>query len=440
MIDINGIDFEGFGRDMYRLMSEIYPICRSITGEGVRETLHTLKKYAPIQAHKVPSGTSVYDWIVPDEWNIKNAYIKNSKGEKIVDFNKSNLHVVSYSEPVHAVMSLEELKPHLHTLPESPDWIPYRTSYYERTWGFCLPHRLYESLEPDTYNVVIDSSFSKGALTYGEAFIKGRRDEEVLLSCYVCHPSLCNDNLSGIVLLTYLAKELAALSLKYSYRFLFIPETIGAIAWLSQNEERLDNIRHGLVATCLGDSGHSTYKRSRLGAAEIDRIVEKVLIDSGQAYEILDFFPSGSDEKHFCSPGFNLPMAVLMRTPYHRFKEYHTSADNLAFVRPESLSDSLKKYLQVIYVLENNVSYLNLFPKGEPNLGKRGLYEKIGGGNTGGSGNLAALPLRWVLNMSDGEHSLLDIAIRSSLPFMDIRIAADALVEKALIQETGPPP
>ena len=425
------------GKKMYELMRKLYPICRSITGNGLRETLRIVKEHIPIKIHEVPTGTRVFDWTIPEEWNIKDAYIKNSKGEKIIDFKKSNLHVLNYSVPVHEKMPLEELKKHLFTLPDYPDWIPYLTSYYKKNWGFCLSHKEYENLKEDTYEVVIDSTLKDGHLTFGELYIKGNKKDEVLFSCYICHPSMCNDNLSGTVLLTFLANLLLDIELKYSYRFLFIPETIGAITWLSLNEDKVSKIKHGLVATCVGDSGKSTYKKSRRGNAVIDRVVEKVLVDSGEPYEIIDFFPSGSDERQFCSPGFNLAVGSLMRTPYGRFPEYHTSADNLEFINQEYLADSLKKYMKAVFVLENNNIYLNLNPKCEPQLGRRGLYKMIGAQK--GSG-IEELAIFWVLNLSDGTNSLLDISIRSGLSFDQIKNASDALLEKNLLTKLEKPP
>lgn len=426
-------NFEKIGKEMYNLMKRLYPICRSITGNGVRETLNIIKEYIPVKMYEVPSGTRVFDWTVPKEWNIKDAYIKNSKGEKIVDFKNSNLHVLNYSIPVHKKKPLKELKKHLFTLPDYPDWIPYLTSYYKENWGFCLTHNQYKKLKEDTYEIVINSTLEDGYLTFGELYIKGSNEDEVLFSCYICHPSLCNDNLSGIVLLTFLAKELLNIDLKYSYRFLFIPETIGAITWLSLNEDKVSKIKYGLVAACVGDAGKSTYKKSRQGNAVIDRVVEKVLIDSGQPYEIIDFFPFGSDERQFCSPGFNLPVGSLMRTRYgrSRFPEYHTSADNLNFVDPEYLADSFEKYIKVIFVLENNDTYLNLNVKCEPQLEKRGLYRMIGSQKPGGVNKITMF---WVLNLSDGKNSLLDISIRSGMSFEQIKDVADALLTKGLLK------
>ena len=342
------------GEDMHELMIELFPICRSITGNGLRKTLKILKNHIPLEIFEVPTKTKAFDWEVPREWNITDAYIKNSKGEKIVDFKKSNLHVLNYSTPINKKISLDELKLHLHSLPEYSDVIPYRTSYYNENWGFCITHNQLLQLEEDEYEVFIDTTLEDGSLTYGEYFIKGESEDEVLLSCYPCHPSMCNDNLSGIVLLTFLAKHLKNLSLQYSYRFLFIPETIGSIVWLSRNEMNVAKIKHGLVATCVGDSGISTYKKSRQGNTEIDQTVIEVLKKSGDDYKIMNFDPLGSDERQFCSPGFNLPVGSLRRTNPANFPEYHTSADNTEFVKAKYLADSFSKYFKVILKLEEN--------------------------------------------------------------------------------------
>jgi aminopeptidase-like protein len=382
--------------------------------------------------HEVASGTNVFDWTIPKEWNIRDAYVKNTKGEKIIDFAKSNLHVVGYSVPVKKKLSLNELKEHLFTLPSNPDWVPYRTSYYKEIWGFCLSHKQFLGLEDQEYEVCIDSSLSEGYLSYGEYYLKGRISNEVLISCHTCHPSLCNDNLSGVALTTMLARYLTPLSLRYSYRFLFIPGTIGSITWLSRNESLASRIKHGLVAACVGDSGELTYKKSRCADAEIDRAVCHVLKHSGQEYEVLDFSPYGYDERQYCSPAFNLSVGSLTRTPHGRFPQYHTSADNLDFVRPESLADSFSKYVSVLHVLEKNKTYLNQNPKCEPQLGKRGLYREMGGR---ANAELEELALLWVLNLSDGNHSLLDISERARLAFDVIDRAADRLLEHGLIEE-----
>jgi aminopeptidase-like protein len=420
------------GKGMYRLMARLYPICRSITGNGFRETLNILKENIPLEIHEVPTGTEVFDWTVPKEWNIEDAYIKDSKGERIVDFRKSNLHVVSYSIPVREKLSLSELKQHLFTLPDHPDWIPYRTSYYKEDWGFCLSHNQLLALKDEEYDVCIDASLEDGHLTYGEYYLPGQTEEEFLISCHACHPSLCNDNLSGIALATFVAKYLSSLSLRYSYRFLFIPGTIGSITWLALNEKRVSRIKHGLVVACVGDSGKITYKRSRQSEAEIDKAVIHVLKASANDYEIIDFYPYGYDERQYCSPGFNLPVGCLMRTPHGRYPEYHTSADNLNFVRVEKFEDSFSKYLSVLNIIENSKRYMNQNPKCEPQLGKRGLYGAIGGQKDGAINQLAML---WVLNLSDGDHTLLDISERSGLAYDTIRYAADMLVKYDLLKE-----
>src|SRR6266540_1123496 len=428
----NTLQLDRIGQEMFDLIAKLYPLCRSITGEGVRATLNIIKKHIPLSLYQVPSGTEVFDWTVPKEWNIRDAYIKDGKGERVVDFTRSNLHVVSYSIPVRATMPLVELKKHLFTLPDRPDWIPYRTSYYRETWGFCLSHKQFLELKDEDYEVCINSSLENGHLTYGEYYLQGKQLDEVLISCHVCHPSLCNDNLSGIALTTFLAKSLSLLSLKYSYRFLFIPATIGSITWLWANEERVSRIKHGLVLANVSDSGKSTYKKTRRGNAEIDRAVIHVLQHAGQEYGVIDFFPYGYDERQFCSPAFNLPVGCIMRTPHGQYPEYHTSADDLDFVHSSFLADSFAKCMSVFSILENNKIYLNQNPKCEPQLGKRGLYRAVGGQAAGVVNELALL---WVLNLSDGDHTLLDIAEISGLRFDTIKSAADALCKCDLLQE-----
>lgn len=431
-LNINKIDFIKAGAEMYDLISELYPFCRSITGNGVRQTLGTLQKHIPVIINEVPTGSKAFDWEVPREWNIYDAYIKNSRGEKIIDFNKSNLHVLNYSIPVNEKVNLEELRKHIFTLPDRPDLIPYRTSYYQENWGFCMSHNQFTSLEDDTYEVVINSTLTEGSLTYGEYYINGEKEDEILISTHVCHPSLCNDNLSGIVISAFLAKVLTSRKLKYSYRFLFIPGTIGSIVWLSKNEKNINKIKHGLVATLLGDDSDFTYKRSRRGNTEIDLAVEHYLKSAGKPHKIIDFIPYGYDERQYCSPGFNLPVGCLTRKPHGEFPEYHTSADNLDFVNPEKLAESLEVYLEIMFILEHNSTFINLNPKCEPQLGKRGLYEKIGGTNESQVMQLAAL---WLLNMSDGNNSLLDISIKSGINFKTIKKSVDALTECNLLKK-----
>jgi aminopeptidase-like protein len=419
---------------MHALAAELFPICRSITGDGVRRTLARIAAEIPLDVEEVPTGTQVLDWTVPKEWNVREAWIKDSRGKTVVDFSGSNLHLVGYSIPVAARLPLSDLTEHLFTAPEHPDWIPYRTSYYSEVWGFCLPHSLFESLGEEEYEVLVDSTLEDGHLTYGECYLEGEEEDEVLISCHVCHPSLANDNLSGIVLATQLAKALAARPRRYSYRLVFVPGTIGSITWLARNEQGVHKIRHGLVLTCVGDPGHPTYKRSRRGDAEIDRAVAHVLATSGEPHQIKEFFPYGYDERQYCSPGFDLPVGCLMRTPHGEFPEYHTSADNLELVRPEHLADSLAKILAVIDVLEGNRSYVNLSPKGEPQLGRRGLYQAMGGEPDRQEAQMAML---WVLNQSDGSKNLLDIATRSSLPFQAVERAAMLLLDHGLLAEAA---
>jgi aminopeptidase-like protein len=420
------------GQAMHGMIRDLYPICRSITGNGLRETLRAVQEQIPLDLHEVATGTQVLDWTVPKEWNIRDAYVKNSQGERVIDFQKSNLHVVNYSVPVHRKMLLLELKKHVFTLPDRPEWIPYRTSYYQESWGFCLSQQQLETLKDDEYEVVIDSTLENGHLTYGECFLPGELPDEIIFSCHCCHPSLCNDNLSGIALATFLARHLLDAPRRFSFRFLFIPGTIGAITWLALNEDRIPRIKHGLVLTGVGDTGAIHYKKSRQGNAEIDRAVAHVLKHSGQPHQLLEFSPYGYDERQYCSPGINLAVGRLSRSPHGTFPEYHTSADNLTFVHPEKLSESFATCLEIISVLENNRTFLNLSPKCEPQLGKRGLYRMVGGLADAGLSEMAML---WVLNLCDGGHTLLDIAERSGLRFQAILHASDALVQHGLLRD-----
>ena len=429
-------DIDSIGKQMYRLVEELYPICRSITGNGVRRTLEIVSRSTPMTIHEVKTGTPVFDWIVPKEWNINDAYIIAPNGEKIVDFKKNNLHVLNYSSPINATLPLEKLKEHLYTLPDHPEWIPYRTSYYQERWGFCLSHNQFIGLKEGDYKVVIDSSLSDGHLTYGEHLIKGETEDEVLLSCHICHPSLCNDNLSGIALMAHLINYLSQQKLRYSYRFLFIPGTIGSITWLSQNENTAKKIKHGLVVVCVGDPGAFTYKRSRDGNAEIDRAVLNVLTKAELSHDVIDFYPYGYDERQYCSPGFNLHVGSLSRSTHGCFPEYHTSADNLSFITADAMEESLNTYIAVMDVLENNKTYINTSPKCEPQLGKRGLYDSTGGTHTNDKNFQMAL--LWVLNLSDGSHTLLDISERSEIQFSTIKQAAAALCGTDLLVEASP--
>lgn len=408
--------------NMHDLVRRLYPLCRSITGDGLRETLRIIGEQIPLEITEVPTGTEVLDWTIPREWNIRDAYIKDAAGTRVVDFQESNLHVVGYSVPVSATMTLDELRPHLHTL---PDAVPYRTSYYAETWGFCLTQQTLDAMGPGPYEVVIDSTLADGHLTYGEHVIPGRSAQEVLISCHICHPSLANDNLAGVAVAVALAQRLS--DPWYTYRFIFAPGTIGAITWLALNRGRTDRIKHGLTLACAGDPGQITYKRSRRGDAEIDRVFAYVL-----DRPLLDFSPYGYDERQYCSPGFNLAVGSLTRTPYGAYPEYHTSADNPDFVRQEAMEDTLETLRTAVRILEGNRHYQNLSPYGEPQLGRRGLYGSLGGRSDTKQAQMAML---WVLNLSDGAHSLLDIAERSSLPFEALAEAAHALQDAGLLKE-----
>jgi aminopeptidase-like protein len=422
-------DTAEIGEELHRFAGELYPICRSITGGGIRRTLSMIGDRIPLKIHEVPTGTAVFDWTVPKEWNIRDAYIKGLDGKRIVDFRRSNLHVLNYSAPIRTTMPLSELKPHLFTIPESPDWIPYRTSYYKEEWGFCLSHNQMLALKDGEYEVCIDSTLEEGHLTYGECFVLGRSTDEVLVSCHACHPSLANDNLSGLTVATFLAKLLAGRDLRYSYRFLFVPGTIGAITWLARNREAAGRIRHGLVLAGIGDKGAFHYKKSRQGKAEVDRAAAHVLTHYSKSAEIVEFSPYGYDERQYCSPGFNLAVGCLMRSVWGSFPEYHTSADNLAFIHPLQLAESLRVCVAIMDVLEHDRRYRNRVPYCEPQLGRRNLYCSTGGESIGAEINARL----WVLNLSDGEHSLLDIAERSGLPFAAIHEAAELLFQNDLL-------
>jgi aminopeptidase-like protein len=417
------------GLAMHQFVAELYPLCRSITGDGVRQTLARIGQRIPLQIHEVATGTKVFDWTVPKEWNIRDAWIANSRGERVVDFRKSNLHVLGYSLPVRGRFRLEELKEHLFTDPRHPDWIPFRYSYYTENWGFCLPYRQFLELEEDEYEVVIDSSLKEGSLTYGECYLPGSTCDEVLISVHVCHPSMCNDNLSGIAVATFLAEHLSNADNRLSYRFVFVPTTIGSITWLALNEDNVDRIKHGFVLACVGDEGGFTYRRTRRGDAAIDRAIAHALKFCGEPNIVEDFSAFGFDERQYCSPGFDLPVGCLMRTAHGEFPQYHTSGDNVDFVRPEKLKGTLSLCLDTIHILERDGCYLNLQPKCEPQMGRRGIYRKIGGPTL----EQDLLSLFWVLNFSTGENSLLDIAERGRIPFARVRHAADLLTETGLL-------
>ncbi len=420
------------GEAMKAFIARLHPICRSITGDGVRETLRLIGEQIPLERHEVPSGTPVLDWTVPPEWNIRDAWIKDAAGRRVVDFARSNLHVVSYSVPVAPRwISREALEPHLHSLPEHPDWIPYRTAYYEPTWGFCLSQRQREALTDERYEVAIDATLAPGALSYGELHIAGESEQEILISAHVCHPSLCDDNLSGIAVAVALARDRLQARPKCSYRFLFAPGTIGAISWLARHRDRLPRIAHGLTLVCLGDGHPLQYKQTFAGDAPIDRAMALVLGRRPGASPPIPFHPYGYDERQYNAPGFRLPVGSLMRGRHGEFPEYHTSADDLDFVRPASLEEAADTLREVCTLLEQNDRFRSLVPHGEPQLGRRGLYQAIGGRSDPQSLSRALL---WVLQFADGQHDLIGVAARSGLPWPVLAEAAAALEAKGLIE------
>ena len=415
---------------LYDLCTRLYPICRSITGDGVRATFKTLQEIIPLETHEIPSGRRVFDWEVPLEWNLREAFVENQRGERILDTASHNLHVVSYSLPTNLTCARRELDEHLHSLPEHPDWIPYRTAYYSRTWGFCLTHRHRTSLPDGNYRVVVDATLQKGSLTYGELYLKGTTSRDILVSTHVCHPSLANDNLSGISVATYLARHYLNRPLRYGLRFVFVPATIGAIAWLAENEGKVPSIRDGLVISGIGDAGNFAYKKSRRGAGLLDKVFERLFASTRNS--VRPFFPYGYDERQYCSPGIDIAAGCLMRTPYGEYDEYHTSADDLDFIRPASLQEALDLCIAAIDEAQRSVRYINASPKGEPQLGRRGLYEPIGGESQSKQVQIAQL---WMLSYSDGDHSLLDIRDLSGLDLATLRTAADRLQSAGLLRD-----
>lgn len=422
---------DDLGARLHAMVRDLYPLCRSLTGEGLRETIRKVGEVAPLTVHEVPSGTPILDWEVPLEWAIRAARIETLDGRVLVDFARSNLHVVNYSRPVDAVVSREELAKHVHTLPAQPDLIPYRTGYFSEDWGFCLQHRLWQTMRDESYRVIVDSDLFPGATTYGESFIPGSTDREVLISVHCCHPSLANDNLSGIAIAAHLAARQARAPRRLGYRFLFVPATIGALSWLSANEPRIPKIHAGLVLTCIGDPGAFHYKGSRRGGAVIDRAVARVLQERNAPHHLLPFVPMGYDERQYCSPGFDLPVGCFMRSPNGTFPEYHTSADNPDLVTRRALMESFDVLCGVMDALDGDITYVRVDGRGEPQLGRRGLYRAIGG-----EASDATHPaLMWVLNLADGRHSILEMAERSGLPYAQLAAAARIARDHDLIRE-----
>ena len=425
--------------DLYTHIEALFPLCRSITGDGLRRTLQYIGKQIALEVSEVPSGTKVLDWEIPMEWNVRGAKLRTPDGRTVLDFAHNNLHLLQYSVSVDRLVSRAELEDHLYSLPAQPDLIPYRTAYFAHTWGFCLAHQDRMALDEAAYHVQIDTTLQSGALSYGECVLAGEQPDELLFSIHCCHPSLANDNLSSVAVAIELARALARKPHRFTYRFLFAPGTIGAIAWLHANRESsVPLIRHGIVLANLGDTGTPTWKRSRCDAP-INRVVAQAMRDLEIDDRPLPFEPYGYDERQFCSPGFNLPVGRLTRSPAGTFQEYHTSADNLDFVRPEALAESFQLLKSIVEIIEADTTWINTCPYGEPQLGRRGLYAKIGG-QAGDAGRLSAqfdqLTLLWVLNLSDGSHSLLDIAERSGKPFAAVAAAAAALREAELLRPT----
>lgn len=422
-------------QSLYALCERLYPICRSITGPGVRETLAVLQEFADLEIGEVPSGTPVFDWTVPPEWRLKRAWLEGPDGRRVVDTADHNLHVVSYSVPVDRTLALDELQAHLHSLPDQPDAIPYRTSYFSETWGFCLPHRLRESLPAGEYRAVVDASLAPGALSYGEIFLPGESDREILISTHVCHPSLANDNLSGITVATHLAAHFAADPgpRRYGLRFVFVPGTIGAITWLATNEHRIGNMVAGLVLSGIGDPGPFTYKKSRRGDGLMDRLFEARLTADASG-EVRPYLPYGYDERQYCSPGIDIAAGCLMRTPYGEYPEYHTSGDNLSLITADALAGSFELCRQVLADAQCVETYRNLSPKCEPQLGRRGLYDNVGGDNQSKTAQLALL---WLLSHSDGAHSTLDIHELSGIGLDVLDAAARRLEDADLLAPAG---
>lgn len=415
------------------LAADIYPICRSITGEGVRETLRHLQRAAPLDVFEVPTGTTVFDWQIPREWNVREAWIAGPDGRRIVDFRRHALHLVGYSAPVHARMPLHELREHLHSLPQRPDVIPYRTSYWRETWGFCVADRELAQWPDGEYEVLIDSTLAEGSLTYAECLVKGASESEVVIYTHSCHPALANDNAIGLAVAAVLAAELRQLRPALSYRFVLGPGTIGSIAWLARNEERLDRIRAGLVIGLLGDPGPLTYKRSRRGRTEIDFIAADAVRELDAAARVLDFSPYGYDERQFCSPGIDLPVGRLTRSPDDAYPEYHTSADDLALLRPDAVAQSICAIVRVLARLDANRLYCSRQSRGEPRLGKHGLFRPTGGSSPGEFEHA----MLWLLNLADGAHGVLDAQAASGLPLATIETAAAALVKAGLLEEVA---
>jgi aminopeptidase-like protein len=427
-------DFENCGQEMHALMAELFPICRSIMGDGVRETLRVIRRHIPLSICEVPSGTKVFDWTVPKEWNITDAYVLDESGKKVVDFQKSNLHVVGYSVPVNRTMSLGELQQHLYSLEDQPDAIPYVTSYYQERWGFCIQHNLRQTLREGSYKVCIDSELKDGHLTYAELIIPGESDQEIFLSTYVCHPSMANNELSGPVVTTMLVKWIASKRRRYTYRIIFIPETIGAITYLSRNLDQMkEKIVAGFNVTCVGDDRAYSYLPSRHGNTLADKVALNVLKSKHPAFIRYSYLDRGSDERQYCSPGVDLPVVSVMRSKYREYREYHTSLDNLELVTPAGLQGGFSVLRDCLELLEKNRVY-RATCLGEPQLGRRGLFPTV---STKDTHRVVANMINF-LAYADGMSDLIDISNILGVPIYQLSLIADRLlVEDLIVEETS---
>jgi aminopeptidase-like protein len=403
-----------FGKEMHDLIVELFPICRSLTGDGVRQSLEIIKKHIPIEIHEVASGTKVFDWVIPKEWNIRDGFILDEKGNKIVDFKRHNLHVVGYSSPVDQYIPLSELQQHLHSLPEQPEAIPYVTSFYEEYWGFCISQRQRDKLKEGRYRIYIDSELKDGYLTYGECLIKGETDQEVFLSTYICHPSMANNELSGPAVTTFLIKWILSAPRKYSYRIIFIPETIGSITYLSRNIEIMRNkIIAGFNITCVGDDRAYSFLPSRNGNTLADKAALNILRFKHPEFISYSYLDRGSDERQYCSPGVDLPVVSIMRSKYGSYPEYHTSLDDLDLVSPEGLNGSYEVLKDCLELIEKN-NFYQVTCLGEPQLGKRGLYPNLSTKNSTLYGEVTNLMN--FLAYADGSNDLIDISNIINVP------------------------